>query len=525
MKYVCEHQKAAITMSEESDEWGSWISVTEPLWRPDGKFEGILGLDFHAEIWKHNVQRSKFWPYCFFIAVMFFFFGSIAFVARLQIIGEKQSQLAEMLQFTVLEMTEAKLAAESASRAKTHFLANISHEIRTPMNAVLGFVDIIGRKLLQRCLPEEREQCRESLAQISCSGHDLLTIINDILDFSKADSEKQIKVESIPVSPGQLVEDLVTVMRNRMEQKSVVLTVSDNGHVPNFILSDPTRIRQILTNLIGNAIKFTEQGVVHIEYGIENASSVILPTANENEFQTANELQKNILYFEVSDTGIGIAEKDMAIIFQPFLQEDTSLTRRYGGAGLGLSVSKRLAEILGGDITVSSTLGKGSVFTFAFQVLTADKESDFPGFPVTPKPVQEIQEPLLAGRRVLVVEDGKVNQLVIASQLTEAGAEVALAENGQIGVNKINEAESAGVPFDIVLMDMQMPVMDGYEATALLRSQGYIRPIIAITAHALFGDREKTLDAGCNEYLSKPIDREKLIAMILTFLEKDRVAV
>jgi signal transduction histidine kinase/ActR/RegA family two-component response regulator len=548
LKYACEHKKGAITMSEESDEWGNWISVVEPLWRPDGRFEGVLGIDFHADILRNHIQHAKFWPYCFFVIVIIFFFGSIAFVTRFQIISEKQSQLAEMLQFTVLEMTEAKLAAESASRAKSHFLANISHEIRTPMNAVLGFVDIIGRKLMQCCLPEEREQCRESLAQISCNSNDLLTIINDILEFSKADSERQIKVEMLPISPGQLIEDVVTLMKNRMENKSVILTVSDNGQVPKFILSDPTRIRQVLTNLIGNAIKFTEKGTIHIEYGIENASTVLSPivknktvaknmaavkntTATEGTTVTKNsessvvqDRPKQIFYFEISDTGIGIAEKDLANIFQPFSQGDSSLTRRYGGTGLGLSVSKRIAAMLGGDITVSSTLGRGSVFTFAFQVLTGTKESDFPGFSAPPlKPAEfDIPQHVLKGYRILVVEDGKVNQLVIASQLTEAGAEVVLAENGQIGVDKIAEVESLGTFFDIVLMDMQMPVMDGYEATALLRSKGYIRPIIAITAHALHGDREKTLEVGCDEYLAKPINREKLIAMILTFLEKNK---
>ncbi|MDR2756192.1 MAG: response regulator [Planctomycetaceae bacterium] len=529
LEYVCEHKKGVINMSEESDMWGNWISVAEPIWTPDGKFEGIFGIDFHADIWRSHIQRAKFWPYCFFIIATILFFGSIAFVTRIQIISEKQRQLVEMLQFTMLEMTEAKLAAESASRAKSHFLANISHEIRTPMNAVLGFVDIIGRKLMQRCLPEEREQCRKSLAQISYNGNDLLTIINDILEFSKADNEQQIKIEMVPVSPAQLIEDIVTILKSRMENKSVVLTVSNNGQVPNFILSDPMRIRQILTNLIGNAIKFTEKGTVHVEYGIENASTILSPVMkdtiimSDTELPVTQEPLKHILYFEVSDTGIGIAKKDLANIFQPFSQGDSSLTRRYGGTGLGLSVSKRIAELLGGDITVSSTFGQGSIFTFAFQVLTGKKETDFPGFSILPSKQAEFEppQPLLKGYRILVVEDGKVNQLVISSQLTEAGAEIVLAENGQIGIDKIKEMASLGMPFDIVLMDMQMPVMDGYKATALLRSQGYTRPIIAITAHALYGDREKTLEAGCDEYLAKPINREKLITMILTFLERD----
>ncbi|MDR0338061.1 MAG: response regulator [Planctomycetaceae bacterium] len=524
LEYVCQHKKGAINMSVESDKWGNWISAVEPLWTPDGQFEGIFGLDFHADIWRSHIQRAKFWPYCFFIVVMLFFFGGVAFIARLQTISEKQSQLAQILQFTVLELTEAKLAAESASRAKTYFLANISHEIRTPMNAVLGFVDIIGQKLMQRCLPEEREQCRESLAQISCSGNDLLTIINDILEFSKVDSEQQIKLEQVPVSPGQLIEDIIAIMRNRLENKSVTLTLSSKGHVPNFILSDPMRLRQILTNLIGNAIKFTEQGTVHVEYGIENASTVFVPTADKEKSSAATtSAEKQLLYFEISDTGIGIAEQYLEIIFQPFSQVDSSLTRCYGGTGIGLSVSKRVAEMLGGDITVSSTLGQGSVFTFAFQVLTGETELDFPGCPLprtAPKSYEVQQPPILDGYHILVVEDGKVNQLVIASQLNAVGAEVVLAENGRIGIDKIAEAESLGHPFDIVLMDMQMPVMDGYEATTLLRSQGYNRPIIAITAHALYGDREKTLKAGCSEYLSKPIDREKLVAMILTFLDK-----
>jgi signal transduction histidine kinase/ActR/RegA family two-component response regulator len=533
LTYVLQHRKSVISVVPFTDEWGTWYTVLIPLWNPDEEFDGVFGVDFHAEALRNNISRGKVYPYSFCFAVMVLFFGGTVLITRLQRDKEKQMQLAETLQFMVLELTEAEQAAENASRIKTQFLANMSHELRTPLNAILGLSDIVERQLAA----ENNTRFDEPLKQIQSSGNNLLSIINDILEYAVIDG-KEFKIEFVPINLRQLLHEIVLVMESRIENKPVTLTVTELGIIPEYILSDPARIRQVLINLIGNAIKFTEKGTIRIEYGADTASAVISTIKEDKNFANRNDTTKLAVCFSISDTGIGIAPDDLALIFRPFSQADASLTRRYGGTGIGLSVSKNVAEMLGGRIDVSSTLGVGSTFTFTFKALTADSEtilkktnvskieteaavsSSMPNSTITVT-VEPGQPRVLTNRRVLVVEDGKVNQLVITAQLKEAGAEVTVADNGQIGIDKINEAEVTGRPFDIVLMDMQMPALDGYEATAQLRKQGYRRPIIAVTAHALPGDREKTLEAGCDEYLSKPVNKKMLIEVIQSFLEKD----
>jgi signal transduction histidine kinase/CheY-like chemotaxis protein len=530
-RYVCEAKRGAVNVAFESDSWGSWFTVAEPLWTPDGKFDGVFGIDFHANVMLEHLRRGKIFPYCFFIAVVALFFGSMVFITHLQKISEAKSSLADKLQITVLELTEAEHVAENASRAKTHFLTNMSHEIRTPLNAILGYTDVIGRKLLQRCLPDERDECQMSLNQIVGNGNDLLAIINDILEFAVFDGDKDLKVEQVPVNVRALLAEITRIMLQRVENKPITLTVTDNGNVPEYILSDPARIRQVLVNMIGNAIKFTEKGTIKIEYGADLAElqNGILHNDDSVQRTNINTGEQNI-FFSVADTGIGIVPEDLELIFKPFSQADASLTRRYGGIGIGLSVSKSVAEALGGRIDVTSMIGVGSTFRFMFRALAASDENALKALRPTQLPkdeaIQNITESsihkdytrVLAGRRILLVEDTKINQLVISAQLKDAGCEITVADNGQIGVEKVSEAEAAGEPFDVILMDMQMPVLDGYEATTRLRKQGYKRPIIAVTAHALAGDREKTIQAGCDEYLPKPVNRDNLIKMILSFV-------
>jgi signal transduction histidine kinase/ActR/RegA family two-component response regulator len=439
------------------------------------------------------------------------FFGSVYLTVLNQRSLEATERSAAELQVSVVKLTEAKITAEAAVRAKSHFLANMSHEIRTPMNAVMGFANIIGRKLMQRCLPEEREQCSKFVELITNSGNDLLTIINDILDFSKVESN-QIEVESIPVSLKEITENIRSIMQERLSDKEdVKLEFTDEGGIPELILNDPTRLRQILNNLIGNAIKFTASGTVALRYGRVAGTTPGQPT---------------MLFAEVRDTGIGMTPEQMSRLFQPFSQADSSLTRRFGGTGLGLSICKRLAILLGGDIHVTSKEGEGSAFTLTLPIREPDAEAarnwnekrqKQTGIRIsTDSGVTALTDTKpLSGLNVLVVEDGRVNQIVISTQLTDAGTKVTLTDNGQAAIESISANESAGTPFDVVLMDMQMPIMDGYEATTRLRSNGYARPIIAITAHALSGDCEKTLEVGCNAYLSKPVNREQLIRTIL----------
>ncbi len=518
MRYAFTQQRPVISTAMVTDKWGSWISAFHPLWKPDGTFDGVVGLDFNGDLWWKSIQQAKLWPYSFFTIVVALFFGCTVLIALREKSREEVQESATQLRETVASLTEAKKAAEVAVRAKSHFLANMSHEIRTPMNAVLGFSDIIGRKLMQRCLPEEREQCQESLDLIARSGNDLLTIINDILDFSKVDAE-QVELESLPIELPRLVADVRAIMQDRFDAKpEVELVFVDAGTAPKWIQSDPTRMRQILVNLIGNAVKFTEKGTVRVRYGMKPGNDAL-----------TEKVDSSVLFFEISDTGIGMNANQIARLFQPFSQADSSLTRRFGGTGLGLSISKRLSVLLGGDIVVQSVPGQGSTFTFTCRpivlnrldedVQNVERNSTISDLAAASALPDSAVKPL-DHCRVLVVEDGRVNQIVISAQLHEVGADVVLAGNGQIALDLIHDNTERS-PFDVVLMDMQMPVMDGYEATLQLRHRGYKQPIIAITAHALSGDCEKTLEVGCNAYLSKPIDRDQLIQTILRFVKTE----
>jgi len=518
MRYVFANKVAAINTIPVFDEWGNWVSAFHPILDPEGNFDGVVGVDFDYRLWSGSLAKAKVWPYGFFFILTLLFFGSTYLIVLNQRSSEASARFATQLQVSVVELTEAKVVAEAAVRAKAHFLANMSHEIRTPMNAILGFSSIVGRKLIQRCLDEEREQCRKYVDLITNSGNDLLTIINDILDFSKVESD-QIEVESIPVSLKEITDSVHSIMQERLSEKTALtLEFTDKGGIPPFVLSDPTRLRQILNNLIGNAIKFTESGTITVCYGTQAAG-------DHQEIQ-------NMLFIAVRDTGIGMSPEQMNRLFQPFSQADSSLTRRFGGTGLGLSICKRLAILLGGDISVDSIEGEGSVFTLVLPIREPSaedmrnwdekrqKQTEYHRTATRSGIVESSKVIPLPDYNVLVVEDGRVNQIVLSAQLTEAGAQVTLADNGQVAITIISECETANKPFDVVLMDMQMPVMDGYEATRSLRNNGYTRPIIAITAHALSGDCEKTLEVGCDAYLSKPINRDQLIHTILEICQK-----
>ena len=388
------------------------------------------------------------------------------------------------------ELVEAKQAAEAASRSKSEFLANMSHEIRTPMTAILGFADI----LMENSCDEETV---ESARIIKRNGQYLLTLINDILDLSKIEAGK-CTVDLQKCSPSHIATEVISLMNVRAEAKGLPLTIEVRGDIPTTITTDPIRLRQILINLIGNSIKFTEVGGVRVVMRLDTA-----PDGDPK------------LIFDVIDTGIGMSEAQMGLLFRPFSQVDGSASRRFGGTGLGLAISKRMAEMLGGDILVRSSPGQGSTFSLSIGTGHLDglEKTQEPGIAVTTKePVYNTQHVLNC--RILLAEDGPDNQRLIAFLLRKAGAEVELAGNGQIAVDLALAAQQVGSPFDIILMDMQMPVMDGYEATQNLRSAGYKEPIIALTAHAMTSDRQKCIDAGCNNYISKPIDPTKLVGLL-----------
>jgi PAS domain S-box-containing protein len=392
-------------------------------------------------------------------------------------------------------LRQARITADCANRAKSEFLANMSHEIRTPMTAVIGYADLL---LDPGTSPSER---LDHVLTIRRNGEHLLSILNDILDLSRIEAGK-LAVEAVQCSPSQIIVDVVSLMRVRATEKDLALEVEYLTPIPEAICSDPTRLRQILMNLVGNAIKFTLKGGVRIRARCDAADS-----------------PRPRLSIEVADTGIGLRSDEIEHLFQPFIQADSSTTRKFGGSGLGLAISQRLAAMLGGEITVQSLSGRGSSFTLSVDTGPLAGVALLQG--LAEAGAHEACDATALGRpeieldcNVLLAEDGTDNQLLLSTHLRKAGARVTIAENGKIAVDRALAAKASGAPFDVILMDMQMPELDGYGATALLRARGYGGPIVALTAHAMSGDRERCLSAGCTDYMTKPVDRRGLIATV-----------
>ena len=389
-------------------------------------------------------------------------------------------------------LTSANLAAESASRAKSDFLANMSHEIRTPMNAILGFLDLLFESVKPN---QEQDQYIETVQQ---SGKHLLMIVDDVLDLSRIESGK-LSLSIEPLTPAALCREIVAICSTDAAQKGLELSFEANSDVPESIQSDPDRLRQILLNLIGNAVKFTSQGFVKLELS-----------------SAKNDANETTLNFSVRDTGPGIPESAFETLFDPFTQVDSSMTREVGGTGLGLAICGRLATALGGQVQVSSELGVGSCFVLELNLSQQNGGTTNAGRHLaiealaTESKEASASYQQLAGS-VLIVEDVAVNQLLIKTMLQKSGLDVCIAENGLLALSAIESAAAEGSPFDLILMDMQMPVMDGYAATARLRQDGCSIPIIALTAHAMSTDREQCIAAGCDEYITKPVDRSLLI--------------
>ena len=404
--------------------------------------------------------------------------------------------------------TEFAAQAETANAAKSEFLANMSHEIRTPMTAILGFAESIQNGDLS---PSER---LNAIYTIRRNGEHLLEIINDILDLSKIEAGK-MTVECTACEPCRIVADVVSLMRVRADAKGLPFHVEYIGAIPQTIQSDPTRLRQILINLIGNAIKFTEVGGVRL----------VTRLVGCDEAETR-------LQFDVIDSGRGMTADQAARLFQPFTQADSSMTRKFGGTGLGLTISKRFAILLGGDVTIAETRERVGTTVRAAVATGSLRDVDMLADPMAATLIADRSElsapseaPSLEGCRILLAEDGPDNQRLISLVLRRAGAEVTIAENGEVAVAAVMAAPSRGkegdaiAAFDVILMDMQMPVMDGYEATALLRQKGCTLPIIALTANVMAGDKETCLQAGCDDFAGKPIDRVKLVTMIRRYAE------
>jgi signal transduction histidine kinase/ActR/RegA family two-component response regulator len=486
------------------------------------------------------------------------------------------------LEDTVDELYIAKQEADAAAQAKSFFLANISHEIRTPLNAILGCLDMLtSAKDGNFAMSQE-----EIMDIIRKGGKDLMTVIDDILTFSKIDSDR-IVLDSAPLSIRQLILDVKTMLKLQIQEKPEVdFRTRWCEPLPDTILGDPVRIRQVLINLIGNGLKFTEHGHVEVRCSTVNQRDMTSSRKPKNDYFTTentypslisrfattvnsftiaemirdtrslnkssiskrstpqtlsgiltNSSSSSMLRIDIIDTGIGLSQDNIDKLFKPFSQADESTTRKYGGTGLGLGISLGLVRLMGGAILIDSKLGKGSTFSVFIPIHEPEEESTHSAahpsisnktsLPSSLKPVESgvskdnaPKDIPLKGLRVLVVDDTTVNQLVAKTHLQDAGADVVVASNGKQAIEQINQAEADGKGFDAVLMDMQMPIMDGYEATKFLRGQYYSKPILALTAsHDHAGDAVK---AGCDAVLHKPFQRIELISAILKHTSKDK---
>ncbi len=405
----------------------------------------------------------------------------------------QRQELEEINQRLAISIEEAR----AATAAKSDFLANMSHEIRTPMTAILGYLDVIEDQLGSNTPASE---IAESLAPIRRSGEHLMSLINDILDLSKIEAG-HIELERLSFSPFQALCDVLELLRARASSKGLTLAVECATPIPEFIESDQQRLRQILINLVGNALKFTQSGGVTVRVRL------------------VSPLLKPKLRFDVIDTGSGMTDTAIKKIFQPFTQADSSITRKHGGTGLGLSICRKLLHNLGGEIKAKSRPGHGSTFTFTIPTgdlanvtLQSYNATEF-NLAATPTPKMSYTLPPC---RIMLVEDGIDNQRLVSHLLKKAGVAPVVASHGEEALLLHLQSKE---PFDLILMDMQMPVMDGYTAAAHLRARGFEGAILALTANAMEGAEQKCLDAGCDGYLTKPIDRAKFFEAILSHLE------
>ena len=384
------------------------------------------------------------------------------------------------------ELESARIAAVDATRSKSEFLANMSHEIRTPLGAIIGSAEILAyeREGLDSPSPEPGRR-REFVETIHRNAEHLLALVSDVLDLCKIEATR-MEIAPVPTDVARVAQDVVAMLGGPVARRTLDLRVESDATVPPLLSIDPVRYRQVLLNLVGNAIKFTKQGSVVIRIFWDPKSDRLRTT--------------------VTDTGIGMQASVLEKIFDPFRQADGSTTRQFGGTGLGLAISRELCRLMDGDLTARSKPGLGSTFEVNFAAQRGVLDPQTTELPVVPD-----------GLRVLLAEDGPDNQRLISHLLGILGAEVETVENGREAIDRIL---GGGPPLDLVLMDMQMPLMDGWEATRRLRKAGSGIPVLALTANAMPGDRQACLKAGCDDYLAKPVRRDALGAAIAKILSE-----
>ena len=477
-----------------TDDFGTWITAFEPIRDSNGKVEAILGVDYLAKDWKGTILKAGTAPLEIVLGVFGCLIAGLILFSEYQLQVRRESEHAKQLEHLLVEkdknaivLQKARVAADAATKAKSDFLANMSHEIRTPMNGVIGLTNLLAKTRLDS-LQEEY------VTNLQSSAKALLTVINDILDISKIEAG-MFELTCQPFGPYEVLNEMSQCFAYTASERNVRFVKEFSSTIPRRLIGDMGRFRQVLLNVLGNAFKFTTLGSVTFRCREE-----ILDSSCR-------------LLCEIEDTGIGIDEKMLPTLFKPFVQADSSVTRQFGGTGLGLTIVSHLIERMGGTIGVESTLGKGTLFRFSIPFPVADdvfcdqNEEDS---------AEKTGSSMIIKRQlhVLLVEDVKINIIVASGIIKAMGHELTVAENGLEALEHLRKT-----PFDIVLMDCQMPVMDGYECVRTLRkSDSGVRnpniPVIAMTAHAMSSDRDKCIDAGMDDYITKPIDAVALTKMI-----------
>jgi signal transduction histidine kinase/ActR/RegA family two-component response regulator len=414
--------------------------------------------------------------------------------ANLDIVLKELSQSVQTEKTLRQEMNISRKAAETANEAKSDFLANMSHEIRTPMNGIIGMTELVlGSDL--------NEDQRKYLHMVKNSAGRLLKVINDILDFSKVEAGK-LKLDPIDFDLHETLENIIHMLTLRANQKNTRLSCEIDPSLPRNVHGDSNRLTQVLINLTNNAIKFTDNGLVRLQ-------AIPIPQRNDTDLY---------IKFSIIDTGIGIPADKQQVIFEAFCQADSSTTRKHGGTGLGLAISSQLVALMGSKILVDSKPGEGSTFWFTCRLQKANDNTQDAAQARQPVISFPDKKDMIQGMKILVVEDEAINQMLMTALLTQFGFVVTTVENGKMAVEKVAQEE-----YHLILMDLQMPDMDGFEATRRIKAmpgRPNLPPIIALTAHAMGKDREKCLQAGMDDYLSKPIGRDELYQVLIRHLTR-----